>query len=329
VAGLGRKVWAADEILAAEDLQDYIQDQVVFVYDTEAARTSGILSPTEGMISYLKNTNLLYAFDGSSWVEIAPNVGTPGTYTKVTTDTKGRVTSGTTLAAGDIPNLDTAKLTSGLLPLSRGGTNASDAAGARSQLGITATNVPTTGSNVQADIDFINTKADSGVTALTRANQARDGDFDISVWNRDVSGFASRRAAWLGNDGRILLGHTASSERFKTNFQDSGIDPLKVLEIDVVLYQNKELVAKAKKDPSVRVPTDVGMVAERLHEAGLWQFVMYERDENDELVLNKKGDAIPYGIHYELWALAVHEAARFVWSRVQDLEARVARLESK
>lgn len=81
----GRKVWAADEILAAADLQSYIQDQVVFVYANASARTSGILSPTEGMVSYLSDTNLLYTFDGSSWVEVAPNVGTAGTYTKVTT----------------------------------------------------------------------------------------------------------------------------------------------------------------------------------------------------------------------------------------------------
>lgn len=33
------------------------------------------------------------------------NVGTPGTYTKVTTDTYGRVTAGTTLASSDIPTL--------------------------------------------------------------------------------------------------------------------------------------------------------------------------------------------------------------------------------
>ncbi|MBN8537175.1 MAG: hypothetical protein J0M15_08975 [Deltaproteobacteria bacterium] len=34
-----------------------------------------------------------------------PNVGTPGTYSKVTTDTKGRVTAGTSLVEADIPNL--------------------------------------------------------------------------------------------------------------------------------------------------------------------------------------------------------------------------------
>jgi microcystin-dependent protein len=39
------------------------------------------------------------------------NVGTPGTYTKVTTDTKGRVTSGTTLLSSDIPNIAESKVT--------------------------------------------------------------------------------------------------------------------------------------------------------------------------------------------------------------------------
>jgi len=38
-------------------------------------------------------------------------VGTAGTYTKVTTDSKGRVTSGTTLSASDIPALDATKIT--------------------------------------------------------------------------------------------------------------------------------------------------------------------------------------------------------------------------
>jgi phage-related tail fiber protein len=38
------------------------------------------------------------------------SVGTAGTYTKVTTDVKGRVTSGTTLSATDIPTLTAAKI---------------------------------------------------------------------------------------------------------------------------------------------------------------------------------------------------------------------------
>jgi len=38
------------------------------------------------------------------------SVGTAGTYTKVTTDSKGRVTSGTTLSASDIPTLTASKI---------------------------------------------------------------------------------------------------------------------------------------------------------------------------------------------------------------------------
>jgi hypothetical protein len=44
-----------------------------------------------------------------------PTLGTAGTYTKVTTDAQGRVISGTTLAASDIPNFDASKITTGNL----------------------------------------------------------------------------------------------------------------------------------------------------------------------------------------------------------------------
>lgn len=44
---------------------------------------------------------------------------TAGTYTKVTVDAKGRATSGTTLSASDIPNLDASKITTGTLDAAR------------------------------------------------------------------------------------------------------------------------------------------------------------------------------------------------------------------
>ena len=56
---------------------------------------------------------------GSSTTLTLASVGTAGTYTKVTTDAKGRVTSGTTLAATDIPSLDAAKITSGTIDAAR------------------------------------------------------------------------------------------------------------------------------------------------------------------------------------------------------------------
>jgi hypothetical protein len=58
-------------------------------------------------------TGTASSFSGAANAEIAltlASVGTAGTYTKVTTDAKGRVTSGTTLEASDIPTLTAEKI---------------------------------------------------------------------------------------------------------------------------------------------------------------------------------------------------------------------------
>lgn len=47
------------------------------------------------------------------------NVGTAGTYTKVTTNAQGQVTSGTSLSASDIPSLDASKITTGTIDAAR------------------------------------------------------------------------------------------------------------------------------------------------------------------------------------------------------------------
>jgi hypothetical protein len=50
-----------------------------------------------------------------SWANLTlPSAGTAGTYTKVTTDAQGRVASGTTLSASDIPSLNWSKITTGV-----------------------------------------------------------------------------------------------------------------------------------------------------------------------------------------------------------------------
>lgn len=54
---------------------------------------------------------------------------TAGTATKVTYDAKGLVTSGTTLSSGDIPVLDAGKITTGTLPVARGGTGTTASTG--------------------------------------------------------------------------------------------------------------------------------------------------------------------------------------------------------
>lgn len=55
-----------------------------------------------------------------------------GTATKITYDAKGLVTGGTTLVASDIPSLDVSKITTGVLPVARGGTGTSTSTGSGS-----------------------------------------------------------------------------------------------------------------------------------------------------------------------------------------------------
>lgn len=78
---------------------------------TKAASTAYVKS--QGYLTGNQSITVSGDATGSGTTSITltlASVGTAGTYTKVTTDAKGRVTSGTTLAATDIPTLTAAKI---------------------------------------------------------------------------------------------------------------------------------------------------------------------------------------------------------------------------
>jgi hypothetical protein len=70
MAGLGYKVFAAGEVLTAANVNGYLMEQSVMVFDDSAARGSAIGTPTEGMITYLKDSNGLFYYDGSAWTVV-------------------------------------------------------------------------------------------------------------------------------------------------------------------------------------------------------------------------------------------------------------------
>jgi hypothetical protein len=70
MAGLGRKVFTAGEVLAAADVNGFLADQVVMVFDNAAARSSAIPTPTEGMMTYTKDDNAVQVFDGSTFTAV-------------------------------------------------------------------------------------------------------------------------------------------------------------------------------------------------------------------------------------------------------------------
>ena len=67
------KDFTAGEVLFASDVDTYLMRQTVMVFDDSAARGSalGTAIVTEGMVTYLKDTNAVERYDGSSWGPIA------------------------------------------------------------------------------------------------------------------------------------------------------------------------------------------------------------------------------------------------------------------
>jgi len=75
MAPSGWKTFSAGAVLTATaDVQNFLMDQVVTVHDDASARSSAISSPAEGQVSYLKDTNLVYLYNGSAWVEVGGGI---------------------------------------------------------------------------------------------------------------------------------------------------------------------------------------------------------------------------------------------------------------
>lgn len=78
MAGAGYKTFTA-AMLSATDVNTYLMQQAVMVFDSAAARTAAIAVPTEGMVSYLKDLNRVQFYDGTQWISVGS--GGSGTYT--------------------------------------------------------------------------------------------------------------------------------------------------------------------------------------------------------------------------------------------------------
>jgi hypothetical protein len=59
----------ADAIIELDSEKGKIE-QTVRVYDSAAARTSALPSPTEGMMTYLKDVKAVNVYNGTTWVAI-------------------------------------------------------------------------------------------------------------------------------------------------------------------------------------------------------------------------------------------------------------------
>ena len=113
MAGLGRKVFTAGEVLTAANVQGYLQDQAVMVFAGTAARGSalGTAVVSEGMVTYQSDSNTITVYDGSAWQQVYP-VGGPAVnsittaYTAVAGDENDVIyVSGTAAVTVTVPDI--------------------------------------------------------------------------------------------------------------------------------------------------------------------------------------------------------------------------------
>ena len=77
MAGLGRKVFNSGDILLASEVQGYLQDQAVMVFDDSATRATaiGTANFSEGMVTYTKDDDAIQVYDGSDFVGVGSDAG--------------------------------------------------------------------------------------------------------------------------------------------------------------------------------------------------------------------------------------------------------------
>lgn len=92
MAGAGYKLYATGDVLSASDVNTYLQQQTVMVFASAAARTtalSGVLA--EGMVSYLKDTDVVEIYTGAAWVSLDD----PNAIQNTTLTAKGAIVTAT------------------------------------------------------------------------------------------------------------------------------------------------------------------------------------------------------------------------------------------
>ena len=71
-----KKTFTAGEVLAAADVNTFLMDQSVMTFADSAARGSAIGTATEGMVTYLEDTDGLELWNGTAWTGVGGGAAT-------------------------------------------------------------------------------------------------------------------------------------------------------------------------------------------------------------------------------------------------------------
>lgn len=87
------KVFTNGSPLPASDLNTYLMNQSVMVFADSAARSAALTSPTEGMLTWLQDTDTYEYYNGSTWEELSAD--TSSFISKTIVDAAGDLIIGT------------------------------------------------------------------------------------------------------------------------------------------------------------------------------------------------------------------------------------------
>jgi hypothetical protein len=96
--------------LTASDVNEFLMDQSVMVFAGTAARGSAIPSPSEGMVTYRSDDDLVEVYNGSSFVPVGGILQVVSTTTTTTTSTTSTSYVNTSLSASITPSSASSKI---------------------------------------------------------------------------------------------------------------------------------------------------------------------------------------------------------------------------
>jgi hypothetical protein len=222
--------------------------------------------------------------------------------------------------AARIPNIDASKITSGTLPIANGGTGATTAGNALTNIGAasnrtTSNNVGigwTQGGGFRGYVDAtdfgrfafldgsgnITNPVNTGGNVNAAGFSTGGGITAAGTYNQTNTG----RALFVASNG--LFGVGSSSRKFKKQITDAVLDIKQVLQIRVRNFVYKNSISE---DETVHI----GVIAEELQELGLEEFLFFNED------------GTPDGVAYEKLALALIPVIQNQEERLQALESKV------
>ena len=98
MAGAGFKVSATGDLITATEFNTFLQEQVIMVFADSSARDSAVSSPSEGMFCFLKDSDVLQFYNGSSWASFIGDGDITGV--TITTAATSGLSGGATATSG-------------------------------------------------------------------------------------------------------------------------------------------------------------------------------------------------------------------------------------